>query len=225
LVEADLQGIDLHGLDRLKPIYCDRMDQGILQPDTPIEIIKETDTTVLIDGNLGTGLYVGPHCIPQGTHASLKYNHNIQQYTLHAAILPFLQDGGGPYPEFQEAVQKHFDLKKARLQQQLAQWTAQNEQCRTYYNQCMDIWSRQEDAKRLSRQSQKKKRVSSLSQTTNAISNHTTAHVFREVGGVIEIGLDDSDDNDTLQQAIHTSLVDLSKKPNDISIENKSFFP
>jgi hypothetical protein len=67
--------------------------------------------------------------------------------------------------------------------------------------------------------------MSSSSQTTNAISNHTTAHVFREVGGVIEIDLDDSDGNDTLQQAIHTSRVDLSKKPNDISIENNTVQP
>lgn len=45
LIEADRRGIDSHGLGRLKPIYCDRMDQGILWPDRPIEIIKESDTT------------------------------------------------------------------------------------------------------------------------------------------------------------------------------------
>jgi len=45
LIEADRRGIDSHGLGRLKPIYCDRMDQGILWPERPIEILKETDTT------------------------------------------------------------------------------------------------------------------------------------------------------------------------------------
>lgn len=45
LIEADRRGIDSHGLGRLKPIYCDRMEQGILHPSPPIDIVKETDTT------------------------------------------------------------------------------------------------------------------------------------------------------------------------------------
>jgi len=60
LIESDKRGIDSHGLGRLKPIYCDRMDQGILYPSQPIDIIKETETTALLDGNLGMGLYIGP---------------------------------------------------------------------------------------------------------------------------------------------------------------------
>lgn len=63
LIEADKRGIDSHGLGRLKPIYCDRMDQGILWADRPVEIVKETDTTALVDGNLGLGLYIGPYCM------------------------------------------------------------------------------------------------------------------------------------------------------------------
>jgi len=63
LIESDKRGIDSHGLGRLKPIYCDRMDQGILFPDQPIDIITETETTALVDGNLGLGLYIGPYCM------------------------------------------------------------------------------------------------------------------------------------------------------------------
>lgn len=63
LVEADRRGIHSHGLGRLKPIYCDRMDAGILRPSAPIDFISETDTTALLDGNLGTGLYVGPYAM------------------------------------------------------------------------------------------------------------------------------------------------------------------
>ncbi|KAL7534892.1 hypothetical protein ACHAXR_009438 [Thalassiosira sp. AJA248-18] len=63
LIEADKRGIDSHGLGRLKPIYCDRMDNGILYPDKPIDIVSESDTTALVDGNLGLGLYIGPHCM------------------------------------------------------------------------------------------------------------------------------------------------------------------
>jgi len=60
LVTADERGIHSHGLGRLKPIYCDRMDAGILFPNQPIDIVKETDTTALLDGNLGLGLYIAP---------------------------------------------------------------------------------------------------------------------------------------------------------------------
>lgn len=63
LVEADKRGIDSHGLGRLKPIYCDRMDEGILFPSPPIHAIKETETTALLDANLGLGLYVGPYAM------------------------------------------------------------------------------------------------------------------------------------------------------------------
>ncbi|GMH49611.1 hypothetical protein TrRE_jg5001, partial [Triparma retinervis] len=63
LIESDKRGIDSHGIGRLKPIYCDRIDKGILHPYKPIDILKETDTTAMVDGNLGLGLYIGPHCM------------------------------------------------------------------------------------------------------------------------------------------------------------------
>jgi L-2-hydroxycarboxylate dehydrogenase (NAD+) len=63
LIESDKRGIDSHGIGRLKPIYCDRMDQKILQAYKPIEVLKETETTALVDGNLGLGLYIGPYCM------------------------------------------------------------------------------------------------------------------------------------------------------------------
>ena len=63
LIEADKRGIDSHGIGRLKPIYCDRVDQGILKPFAPITIVKETPASALVDGNLGLGLYVGPYCM------------------------------------------------------------------------------------------------------------------------------------------------------------------
>jgi hypothetical protein len=73
LIEADRRGIDSHCLGRLKPIYCDRMDQGILWPDKPITVLKETDTTALVDGNLGLGLYIGPHCMQMAIDKSKKH--------------------------------------------------------------------------------------------------------------------------------------------------------
>lgn len=73
LIEADRRGIDSHGLGRLKPIYCDRMDQGILWPEKPITIVKETDTTALVDGNLGLGLYIGPYCMQLAIDKAKKH--------------------------------------------------------------------------------------------------------------------------------------------------------
>jgi LDH2 family malate/lactate/ureidoglycolate dehydrogenase len=73
LIEADRRGIDSHGLGRLKPIYCDRMDQGIVWPDKPITVLKETDTTALVDGNLGLGLYIGPHCMQMAIDKAKKH--------------------------------------------------------------------------------------------------------------------------------------------------------
>jgi LDH2 family malate/lactate/ureidoglycolate dehydrogenase len=73
LIEADKRGIDSHGLGRLKPIYCDRMDNGILWPEKPIDIITESDTTALVDGNLGLGLYIGPHCMQMAIDKAKKH--------------------------------------------------------------------------------------------------------------------------------------------------------
>jgi L-2-hydroxycarboxylate dehydrogenase (NAD+) len=73
LIEADKRGIDSHGLGRLKPIYCDRMDDGILWPEKPIDIITESETTALVDGNLGLGLYIGPHCMQMAIDKAKKY--------------------------------------------------------------------------------------------------------------------------------------------------------
>jgi len=73
LIEADKRGIDSHGLGRLKPIYCDRMDQDILWANKPITIIKETETTALVDGNLGLGLSIGPYCMNLAIQKAKKF--------------------------------------------------------------------------------------------------------------------------------------------------------
>ncbi|HPS31114.1 MAG TPA: Ldh family oxidoreductase, partial [bacterium] len=55
LISADKKGIDSHGIGRFKPIYIDRIEQKILNPVTVIDIVKETETTAVIDGNNGLG--------------------------------------------------------------------------------------------------------------------------------------------------------------------------
>ena len=55
LITSDKRGIDSHGIGRLKPIYYDRIKDGILNAKTKIDIIKETPTTAVLDGNNGLG--------------------------------------------------------------------------------------------------------------------------------------------------------------------------
>jgi len=55
LIESDKRGIDSHGIGRFKPIYIDRIDQGILNPVTKITTVRETPGTAVLDGNNGMG--------------------------------------------------------------------------------------------------------------------------------------------------------------------------
>jgi LDH2 family malate/lactate/ureidoglycolate dehydrogenase len=58
LIAADMRGIDSHGFNRLKPIYLDRIKQGIQQAVTRVEIVKETPATAVIDGHDGMGMVI-----------------------------------------------------------------------------------------------------------------------------------------------------------------------
>lgn len=55
LLQADKFGIDSHGVNRLKNIYLDRIKDGILNPVTNFEIIRESPTTAVADGHNGMG--------------------------------------------------------------------------------------------------------------------------------------------------------------------------
>jgi LDH2 family malate/lactate/ureidoglycolate dehydrogenase len=55
LLQADKFGIDSHGVNRLKNIYLDRIKDGILNPVTNIEIVRESPTTAVVDGHNGMG--------------------------------------------------------------------------------------------------------------------------------------------------------------------------
>jgi LDH2 family malate/lactate/ureidoglycolate dehydrogenase len=55
LIESDKRGIDSHGIGRLKPIYIDRIRDGILNPVTTIEVLRDRKTTAVLDGHNGMG--------------------------------------------------------------------------------------------------------------------------------------------------------------------------
>jgi len=54
LITSDLRGIESHGVGRLK-YYYDRIQAGIQFPAAKMEIIKESETTALIDAHHGMG--------------------------------------------------------------------------------------------------------------------------------------------------------------------------
>ena len=56
LLESDRRGIESHGSNRFKPIYLDRIRKGTLLPVTHPEILKETETTVVMDAHDGMGM-------------------------------------------------------------------------------------------------------------------------------------------------------------------------
>ncbi len=54
LITSDLRGIDSHGVGRLK-YYYDRITAGVHLTTTNITVVKEAETTALIDGGHGAG--------------------------------------------------------------------------------------------------------------------------------------------------------------------------
>lgn len=63
LIASDKRGIDSHGIGRLKPIYCERMDAKILKANSRLTFVKQTATTAVVDGGGGIGLSIGPKCM------------------------------------------------------------------------------------------------------------------------------------------------------------------
>ncbi len=55
LLESDRRGIESHGVNRFKPIYLDRIKAGIQKPVTEFELVRQTDTTAVVDGHDGMG--------------------------------------------------------------------------------------------------------------------------------------------------------------------------
>ena len=56
-IDANLAGHDSHGVMRVVT-YCDRVDKGHIVPGAPIEIEKESPTTLVVNGNWGFGFTV-----------------------------------------------------------------------------------------------------------------------------------------------------------------------
>ncbi len=55
LLQADKFGFDSHGVNRLKLIYLDRIKEGIINPGSEPETVREGPATAVIDGHNGMG--------------------------------------------------------------------------------------------------------------------------------------------------------------------------
>lgn len=73
LIASDKRGIDSHGVGRLRSIYCERMDAGILNAQSKLRIINQTKTTATVDGGNGIGLAIGPKCMQLAIKKAKKH--------------------------------------------------------------------------------------------------------------------------------------------------------
>ena len=73
LLESDKRGIESHGCNRFKPVYLDRIKAGIQNPVTNITVVKETETTAVLDGNHGMGQVIGYKAMSMAIEKAKKY--------------------------------------------------------------------------------------------------------------------------------------------------------
>lgn len=73
LITSDKRGIDSHGVGRLKPIYYDRIKEGIQNPVTNFEIVREGLTTAVIDGHDGMGHVISKKAMGMAIDKAKKF--------------------------------------------------------------------------------------------------------------------------------------------------------
>ncbi len=72
LIAADLRGIESHGVGRLK-YYYDRIRRGQHRVQTEMKIVKETETTALIDGQHGMGQLIAHRAMRMAMDKARRY--------------------------------------------------------------------------------------------------------------------------------------------------------
>ncbi|MDR0388481.1 MAG: Ldh family oxidoreductase [Spirochaetaceae bacterium] len=73
LIESDKRGIDSHGVGRFKPIYIDRIKDGIQNPVTRFEVVREGLATAVVDGHDGMGQVIGKRAMGMAIEKAKKY--------------------------------------------------------------------------------------------------------------------------------------------------------
>jgi L-2-hydroxycarboxylate dehydrogenase (NAD+) len=73
LIVSDKRGIDSHGISRMKPIYYDRIKLGIQFPVAEYEVVKETETTLVVDGHHGMGHVIANRAMQTAVDKAKQY--------------------------------------------------------------------------------------------------------------------------------------------------------
>jgi LDH2 family malate/lactate/ureidoglycolate dehydrogenase len=73
LIESDKRGIDSHGVGRFKPIYIDRIKEGIQNPVTRFEVVREGPATAVADGHDGMGQVIGKRAMRMAIEKAKKF--------------------------------------------------------------------------------------------------------------------------------------------------------
>lgn len=63
LLSADLRGVDSHGIIRLHTYYGNRLQKGLIDPQTPIQIDRETMTSLALNAGNGLGQAAAHHAM------------------------------------------------------------------------------------------------------------------------------------------------------------------
>ncbi|MFA1821482.1 Ldh family oxidoreductase [Virgibacillus oceani] len=72
LIDADLIGVSSHGVTKMAD-YLARLDKGIIEKETKMEIIRETGTTALYDAHNGWGQYAGKIAMEHAIKKAKQY--------------------------------------------------------------------------------------------------------------------------------------------------------
>jgi LDH2 family malate/lactate/ureidoglycolate dehydrogenase len=72
LIASDLRGIESHGVGRLK-YYYDRIQAGVQSTTTHFEIVRETETTAVVDGHHGMGHVIAHRAMRMAMDKARQY--------------------------------------------------------------------------------------------------------------------------------------------------------
>lgn len=115
---------------------------------TILQILISIQSLILVnDPYFNEPGYDGSRGTPSGTNQSNMYNSNIRKYTTEVCILPFLSQPC-PYPEFEEAMKRHFRNKRSVLKKQLSQWYRENSSFKHLYTRCLACFDENNTTKR-----------------------------------------------------------------------------
>lgn len=76
LVQADLRGVDSHGVVRTK-IYLERLEAGMVNPHADIVVISQTEAMALVDGQNNFGAVIGSKALDLSLQRAKQYGASI----------------------------------------------------------------------------------------------------------------------------------------------------